>query len=185
MTLTRALPAAVVLGLWVGCDALFHIDVDGTSASTIPAATPFEVVLGEIGFGEFVQMDLTEASELQNQGVEPGDISTVVFTTLSLEATSPAGADLSFIDRIEMWVEADGLDPVRVASQDEFPVGQAQVELDLDEVDLTEFVVSRSMTITTDVTGSRPEDSTTVEAYYALDIGVTKQGCNNYLKRDE
>jgi hypothetical protein len=184
MNRTRAVPFAVV-ALWVGCDALFHIDIDGTSTTTIPAATPFEIILEDLGFGEFVDMDVTENSELQNQGVEPGDISSVEFTTLSLEATGPAGSDLSFIERIELFVEAPGVPRVRVASQDDFPAGQALVELDLDAVDLTEYVVSQSMTITSDVTASRPEEETTVEAYYALDVGVTKQGCNNYLKNDD
>jgi len=184
MIRTRVVPLLVVAA-WVGCDALFHIEVDGSSTSVIPAATPFETILGDLGFGDFVDMDITDASELQNQGVEPGDISVVEFEELSLEATDPSGSDLSFIDRIELWVEAPGLDRVRVASQTDFPPGQAAVELDLDDVDITEYVVSQSMTITADVTAVRPEDETTVEAYYAVDVGVTKQGCNNYLKNDE
>jgi len=184
MIRTRFVPLLVVAA-WVGCDALFHIDIDGASTTDVPAGTPFETILGDLGFGEFIDMDVTDNSELQNQGVEPGDISSVEFTELHLEAVGPEGADLSFIERIDLYVSAPGLPEVRIASQGDFPVGQALVQLDLDDVDIVEYVVSQSMTITSDLTGSRPEEETSVEAYYALDIGVTKQGCNNYLKNDD
>ena len=57
--------------------------------------------------------------------------------------------------------------------------------VDLEDVDLTDYVVSQSLTIRTDVSGRRPEDETTVEARFALRVGVTSQGACNYLRRED
>ena len=56
----------------------------------------------------------------------------------------------------------------------------AWVDFDVEPVDLTEYVVSESMTFTTEVTGRRPDVDTTVEARFDVAVGVTGQGaCNN------
>ncbi len=166
--------------LWAACGTLFNIRIEDTATTTVEAATPLEVLLSDFGFGEFVAMDLTQAQELRNQGVEPGDISEVTFRELTLTVTSPPNGDLSFIDELEFWVSAPGLPRVRVASQSSFPDGAPSVSMILDDQDLTEYVVSESMTIETEITASRPQQRTTVDAFYAIRVGVTQQGCNNY-----
>ena len=57
------------------------------------------------------------------------------------------------------------------------------VQFNLSDVDLTEYLVSESMTLTTDVTGHQPEDDTTVVARVVLDVGVTLQGARNAANR--
>ena len=39
------------------------------------------------------------------------------------------------------------------------------------------------MNITTDVTGTPPNEDTTIEAYIALEVGVTSQGACNAAKQ--
>ena len=175
----RLLPGLALVGaLWAGCEgALFHVTIDDSGTTTVPAASPLEPVLGDLGFGDFVNMDLTSASELENQGVAPGDISSVRFTDFTLTALSPEGADLSFLSSIAVYAEAPGLDQVLIASQDDFPDGAEVVDMVLEDVDLTDYVVSESMTITTDVSGQRPSEETEVEAAFAIRVGVTSQGC--------
>lgn len=163
-----------------GCGKLFTIHVRETSVTTVPAATPLEVLISDFGFGDFVAMDITAADELQNQGVEPGDVRDVRLEEFTLEALDGDG-DLAFLDRLEIWVEAPDLPSERLASKTEFPAGQALVEFDIDDLDLTEYVQSQAMTITTEVSGQRPERETDVEAYFDLAVGVTGQGVRNNL----
>lgn len=174
---TRLRTLLAAAGLWLGCHgSLFRLTVDESSEVVVPAATLLEVFLADFGFGELVTMDLTESQELENQGVAPGDIRDAELVDFVLTATAPTGADLSFLDRMEVWVEAPGLPRVRVAVQDDFPPGVAEVTFDLEDVDLTDYVVSQSMTFGTDVTGRRPEDETTVRADVSVRVGVTGQG---------
>jgi hypothetical protein len=177
--------AGVGATVLAACGALLFITVDGESTTTVPAATPLEVLVSDLGFGDFLDLNITEADELQNQGVQPGDISVVELRAFTLEATDPPGSDLSFLEQLDVYVEAPGLDRVLIASQSDFPVGQALVDITPEDVDLTDYVVSESMTLTTDVTGSRPEDATEVVATYALRVGVTSQGACNYIAGDD
>jgi hypothetical protein len=181
--LTRRLATwSLAAGCVVACQgALLTVRLNESATTTIPAATPLEVLVGDLGFGDFVALDLTDATELQNQGVAPGDIATVRFVDFELEALSGAD-DLSFIDDLAFYVEAPDLPRVLVASQATFPPGEAVVSLVLEEVDLTEYVVSESMTITTEIDAARPREATEVEARFTLAVGVTGQGACTYLK---
>ena len=99
---------ASLLG-WAGCQGqLFTLAVEESAVTTVPAATPLEVLIGDVGLGEFVAFDITQATELQNQGVGPGDIMNVSFTLFELEALTGA-ADLSFLESMEVYVESEGL----------------------------------------------------------------------------
>lgn len=176
---TWAALATVVLA----CDGrLATITIEESATTTVPAASPLEGLIQDFGFGDFVQLDLTSAAELQNQGVQPGDILDVRVTFFDLEADSPSDADLSFLDRLEVYVEAPELDPVLVASASSFPEGERTVSLMVEDVDLTDYVVSESMTITTEASGSRPPQETVVEARAAFNVGVTVQGACNAIK---
>ena len=170
-----------IAALWAACQAqLFTIHVEESAETLVEQGTLLEDLVGELGFSDFLEMDLTQSTELQNQGVEPGDIQEVRFELLELEALEPEGADLSFLSAMDVYVEAPGLDAVLIASQDAFPEGQALVPFDLEDVDLTDYVVSQSMTIRTEVTGHRPDEDTLVEARFDVAVGVTGQGaCNN------
>jgi len=64
---------------------LTTISLDESAQTEVPKATLAEILLGDMGFGDFVSMDLTESSELANQGVEPGDVEDVRLTYMEME----------------------------------------------------------------------------------------------------
>jgi hypothetical protein len=175
----RRLALALALVGSTGCGKLFTIKVEGSETITVEQGTLLEQLVGSMGFDSFLDMDLTESSELQNQGVEPGDIQDVRLTEFSLTAVDPAGADLSFLNTMELYVEAPSLPRARVASAGSFPDGEATVAFAIDELDLTDYATSQSMSLTTDVDGHRPDADTDVRADYVLKVGVTGQGVNS------
>ena len=79
------------------------------------------------------------------------------------------------------WKHPD-LEPVLVASQVDFPEGESVVDFDLEDVDLVDYVVSDSMSITTEATGSVPSDTVTIHDA-AFEIGVTAQGACNAISQ--
>lgn len=181
MNTRRIFPLLLVAG-WIGCQGkLLSITVSDSSVTTVAQGSIIEDLVSNLGFDSFVSMDVTDATELQNQGVQPGDIKEVFLTDFRLTATSPAGSDLSFIHSMEVYVSAPDLEEVRVAHAESFPAGQAEVLFDLDEVDLTDYVVSQSMTISTEVDAQHPSEDTEVRADFTLDVGVTGQGACNSL----
>ena len=177
MRILRAGVVAVGVSGLTGCSGkLATIEVDFRGTTTVEGGGLLSELVGALGFDEFAQMDLTDAQELKNQGVSPGDIQEVFLTAFEMTALSPDGADLSFLDEITVYVEAPDLEEQAVAWQDSFPEGEGKVIFNVEPVDLTAYVVSESMTLTTDVSGTLPEEDTEVEAYVVLDVGVTLQG---------
>jgi hypothetical protein len=170
--------ALLALVLWGGCSGL-HVDVEQTGRTVIPAGSVVQELLGGVGFGQFSDMDITHDEAIENQGIEPGDIDEARVTEFRLDAADPPGADLSFIDDMQIYVEAPDLPRVLVASQSDFPEGADSVSFDLEDVDLTEYVVSQSLTITTEVSGRSPDAETTIDAMVEMRVGVTQQGCNH------
>ena len=158
---------------------LTTITINESAQTEVPKATLAEVILGDMGFGDFVSMDLTESSELANQGVEPGDVEDVRLTYMELEALTPDGSDLSFLDEMRIFVEGPDLEPQELAWADDFPAGESVVGFTLTDVDMTPYVVSQSMTFDVQVTASRPEEDTLVEARFGVDVRVTVQGIKN------
>lgn len=173
-------PALAVL---LACGSLTTIDVQQSASATVEQGTILESLLGDIGFSDFVSMDLTESQELQNQGVEPGDIQEVYLRELSLTVKSPDGGDLSFFNSMEVYVEGPGLPKQLVAWQDTFPEGEGKVSFELEDVDLTDYVVSESMTLSTEVDAHRPEETTEIKATFSVEVGVTAQGACNQAKQ--
>ena len=162
---------------------LTTLSIDESAQTEVPKATLAEILLGDMGFGDFVSMDLTESSELANQGVEPGDVEDVRMTYMELEALTPQGDDLSFLNEMRIFVEGPELERQELAWSDDFPAGDSVVVFSLEDVDLTPYAVSQSMTFDIEVDASRPENDTLVEARFGVDVRVTGQGIRNNTQR--
>ena len=51
----------------------------------------------------------------------------------------------------------------------------------LEDVDLTPYIVSQALSLTTEVTASRPDEDTVVEARFVVDVTATVQGVKNQV----
>jgi hypothetical protein len=170
-----------MFALLLGCSSLLTISIEETAITTVEAGTVLEELLGDLGFEDFVTMDLTASEALQNQGVEPGDISSSALTLLELSVIEPDNGDLSFLENMVISVESPDVTSALVASQDTFPVGVGTVLFDLEELDLTPYIVSQSLSLTTEVSASRPEEETVIQARFIVDVTATVQGVKNQV----
>lgn len=173
---------AVLMGGTGGCQTtLMTINIDRSSTTTVQGGNLFEDWLDVFGFADFLDMDLTDAQELKNQGVAPGDIKRAHLVRFELEAKSPADADLSFLSEMSLYVSAPDLPKVLLAHADSFPAGQAIVPFQVEGVDLTRYITSKKLTLTTEVKAHHPRDDTKVEARFRLQLDVTAQGATSQL----
>lgn len=169
-----------VLGLTIllsTCSGIDNFDIEESSTSTIPAGSPLEQVLGNLGFGNFLNLDITQNQTLQNQGVTKDQIDSVHITKLTLRITSPAsGQDFTFISSLKFYVGSEGLERALIASGGPFPSGASTIDLTVENVDLAPYVAAPSLDITTEANGRRPNQETTVEATIDLDVDVNVGG---------
>lgn len=154
----------------LGCDVT-EIDVERRGSGTIPEAgsTPFEET--EIVLGEFDA----------DRDVKEGDLSSAIVDRLDVRVVEPAGADLAFAQRLEVFVEAPGLPPQRIGHAEDFRPGRDRLELETDRADITPYVAAESLTIFAVVEGLPPQEQVEIEGIANLRLGVTLQGACNHM----
>jgi hypothetical protein len=158
------------------CDGIDNFQVDETSRALIPGATIVDE-LTELPFGSFGDIDLSQNTELKNQGATKDNIDSVKISVLELTVIDPAsGQDFTFLTSLKFFVEAPGLPRALIASGGPFPEGASKVELTLEDVELKPYATAESMSITTESNGRRPRQDTTVDAAISLDVDVNVGG---------
>ena len=161
----------------ITCAPLDVISVEETSTTIVPRASIFEQLIGDLGFGSFLNINIVDNTQLKNQGVKRHQIDSVYAAALTLVITSPpSGQDFSFIDSLQFYVTAENRPTMRIASGSNFPAGAKELELDLDSVDLAPYALAESMTITSEVQGRRPLEETRIDAKILLAIDLNIGG---------
>lgn len=162
------------------CRDLFSFEHVAEIDAVIPGATVVEQLLGtfpELDAGKF---DFTQSAEFQRDGYGPEDVSFVHLSYLDMKVTRPQGQDLSFFGTVQFVLSAPGLDPVVIASQDDFPSGSASVEFKVTDRDLRDYLVQDNYEISVTVTDTRrPPQDTEIRITAKLDIGITASALNN------
>ena len=100
-----------------------------------------------------------EGEQLADEGINREDIGEAVLEEFWLEADDPEGADLSFLNEVSITLEAEGLDPLVLASADSFPEGEAVVTPELSGADLAPYLMAPTMTMTPVFAGRPPEET--------------------------
>lgn len=174
--LTASLAAAPLFVL-LAC-RLLTITIEHEDSAMVDGAGVLAPLLEAIEFTGLDGVDVEIVQELEDQGIEAGDLRRLVLTAFELSAEP----DLSFIESMDVWVSAEGIDEVRVASGRSFPRGQAKVALSLDEVDLVEQVVAGGLRFRVAVEGSAPAQDTEVEVRVEIEATATPKGACRQAK---
>lgn len=161
----------------LSCDGIDNLSVDSTATSVVPASTPLEQVLGSVPFSGFEGFDFSETQEFANEGYTKDQIDSVRVVSLTLRIVAPQDGDFDFVDSIAFSVESEGLPAVEIARLDPVPEGQTEIELTVDSsIELVDYATAPTMSITTDATGGRPSEETTIEGTVLFDVDVNVSG---------
>ncbi|HET6583336.1 MAG TPA: hypothetical protein VFG69_07810 [Nannocystaceae bacterium] len=167
---------ALALVATFGCEVA-DFDVERGGLATIPRDRMNDEI-------EMMRLDDTEIilAELDDtHDIRPQDVADAQITSFTLTVVEPAEMDLAFVDRIEIYAEAPGLAPVRIAHRDSFPAGLQVIELETDDVDLRDYVAAPTVTLVARVDGAAPPMDVEVDASANLHLGVTLRGACNHM----
>lgn len=160
--------AAVFLVALAGCGPL-RFDVEVEADTTIESGGLLGGLLST-PFAGFASFDITSSQEFRNQGVSRDQVESVRLTALELSVREPAGATFDFLDGIEFFVEAEGLERRRVASLSPVARGQTALVLELDDVELAPYVAAPSLSLTARAQGRPPAQDTKVHARAVFEV---------------
>lgn len=138
--------------------------VQGSATDSLP---------GDLGFEGLVDFDLAGEDVLNNANVTREEIDSVYLRqiTLTIPDDSP-GRTFDFLDTLEFFAEAQGLERVRIAGGRDFAPGMTVIGLDVADVNLADYAAAPSLTISSESAGRPPEEDTDIRAELELDIDV-------------
>ncbi|PIB30812.1 hypothetical protein BFP77_03280 [Maribacter sp. 4U21] len=120
-------------------DELTKFDIEYNQRATIPSSTgvdlPFDVFTPET--------ETNSESEFEINDTRKDLIEEIKLTQLELVIISPDGADFSFLESISVFISADGLDEIQIASLAEVSDNTGtRLNLDTSDIDLKDYIKS-------------------------------------------
>lgn len=117
-------------------DELTKFEIEYNSKVVIPASAgvdlPFDVLTPD--------METDSESKFEVNDTRKDLIEEIKLTALQLVVTSPTDSDFSFLNRIEVYISAEGLDEIKIAEKDvEENVGST-LDIDVLDIDLKEYI---------------------------------------------
>lgn len=158
--------------LLAGCSALpLPINVHLTDSTSVERGTALEQVIGGMEFANFAALDISQSQELQNLYVGKSAIKSARVKILELSVLEPAEQNFDFIQEMSFFVEAEGQPAQRIAHR-EVPRNARFFRFEIDEVDLTPYIMAETMQITTKVKGRRPDHDTRIGSRLVIQVGL-------------
>lgn len=134
----------------VGCASLDQFDIELSAEATIPgAASQIPGVSVSQGFPGGAEI----SKRIENKGVKPSDVKTARLTAGALRVVAPEDGHLSYLESLELFVEAEGFERKRIASAGKtaFEGKPTRIELVLDDVELQPYLTAPAMKIVPNV----------------------------------
>ena len=127
---------AVLISNCSKLDELTKFDMDYDTQVTIPSSAginlPFDVLTPDT--------ETNSESTFESNDTRKDLIEEIKLTKLQLVITSPSETDFSFLESIEVFISADGLDEIRIASKTEVPETVSTLDLEVSDTDLKEYI---------------------------------------------
>ena len=125
-------------------DGWTQFEVDYSSTATLPQ--DLDINKSEDVYPSAIEANLK--AKVENEGSSMDKVESVELTDLNLRITSPAGKDFKFLNSVALYMNAEGLDEIKVAWKDEIPanVGDA-LSLSTSSADLTDYLVKEVVTL--------------------------------------
>ncbi|MEE2959212.1 MAG: hypothetical protein VYA34_00600 [Myxococcota bacterium] len=159
------------------CGELDQVHVQKTARASIQGTSIIEILVSDLGFGDFLNITLRDKEEFKDLGVEPPQIDSATLTSFRLKILSgDENQDLTFLGTIKFFMTCRDLPPVEIASGGPFEKGATELDLTVSSAELRDYVASESITIISQVNGKRPRSFTKLEATADFLIDVNTGG---------
>ncbi len=118
-------------------DELTKFDMDYNTSVVIESAAninlPFNVFTPEV--------ETNSESEFEVNDTRKDLIEEIKLKSMRLNVTGPEGEDFSFLESVEIFISAEGLEEVQIAAAVEIPEETgASLDLDISDIDIQEYI---------------------------------------------
>ena len=146
-------------------DGWTQFEVDYSSTVTLPQ--DLDINKSEDVYPSEIEANLK--TKVEDEGSSMDKIESVELTDLNLRITSPTGKDFQFLTSVALYMNAEGLDEIKVAWLDDVPatIGDAMA-LKTSSADLTDYLVEEVVTLRLNTVLNQG-----ISQDYQIGIGVT------------
>lgn len=117
-----------------------------------------------------MNIDLEQETAARDAGPACGARLTSLTFDITASAQGPGDEDdFDFVDRVVLFVEADGLSRRELARLDPVPQNATSLSLDPSDLDLLPYI-ERGATIVSEVSGTPPADDVTFKGAYVVEV---------------
>ena len=117
-------------------DELTKFDLEYNSKVVVPGATginlPFNMVTPD--------METNSDSKFEVNDTRKDLIEEIKLTELQMVITSPTDADFSFLNSVEVYISAEGLEEIKIAEKDVAEDAGSTLDVDVLDIDLKEYI---------------------------------------------
>lgn len=159
----------LLLVAMTGCNPSITFNVALNGSGTIEKGDLLDSLLEGFGLGEFQNVDFSTTQEFKNNDVRREHVTKASLTKLTFAITSPSDQNFDFLEKVEFFVEAPGLEKKLVATKT-VPKGVKTFDFDLTALDLAPYIRSEKVSFTTNTTGRKPTQDTKLEVTAAFSI---------------
>ncbi len=125
-------------------DGWTQFEIDYSAFATLPQ--DLNINQSEDVYPSVIEADLK--AKVENEGSSIDKIESVELTDLNLRISSPTGKDFQFLNSVALYMNAEGLDEIKVAWKDDVPVTIGDVlSLNTSSSDLTDYLVKEVVTL--------------------------------------
>ena len=165
-------PFLLALLLAAGCPGLGQVafDIQSQGQSTIPGSPVSGVLPSALGFDGLGPTQFSQSQDFSNHNTNKDHLTSCRVSKLTLKVTSPSGQTLSFLSRIEFFIQTSSLPAVRIAEALSIPPGAITIDLAIDDQQIAPYAKSDNFSITTKASGTSPQQNTVIEADLTLHI---------------
>ncbi|WP_373046781.1 hypothetical protein [Vulgatibacter sp.] len=154
------------------CDSLdtFEVPVEGTAQ--IPGSPLGSVPIDNLPLEIPGLNNFSFEKSFKDNGISADDVESVKLTSLVFGVTEPEGGTIDFLQKIEVFAEADGVEKRKIAEKSSIPDGATSVSLDVMDVEFKPYAVAKNLAITTIVSGRPPTHDTAVRARAVFEVNA-------------
>ncbi|MFT3751488.1 MAG: hypothetical protein QM800_00910 [Paludibacter sp.] len=117
---------------------LTQFDMPFTASVTIPKSTPINLPFNL----PTPEIETNSASFFSSKNVNTDLIDKITLKKLELSVTSPTNGNFNFLKTIEIYISADGLNDVKIASLENIPSNSAMpLQLNVDTLNLKPYIL--------------------------------------------
>jgi len=117
-------------------DELTKFDLEYNSKVVVPGATginlPFNMLTPD--------METNSESQFKVNDTRKDLIEEIKLTKLQMVITSPTDADFSFLNSVEVYISAEGLEEIKIAEKDVDENAGSILDVDVLDIDLKEYI---------------------------------------------